>query len=411
MGAARVILHVDMDAFYAAVEVLQDPSLAGRPVVVGGTGRRGVVASCSYEARAYGVHSAMPTGRARRLCPNAVFLAGRYELYNDYSRRIHQILSSFTPLVEGIGLDEAFLDVTGGRRLFGRGPQVAAAIQRRIYAELGLRASVGVGSNKLVAKLASKAAKPGVSGVTSGIKVVPPGTELDFLHPLPVGSLWGVGPATLRRLDRFGVRTVRDLAQLPVATLTGSLGPAAGRHLHDLSWGRDDSPVVPARQPKSIGHEETYATDYHDRPPLLRELVRLADAVGDRARSQNLAGRTVTIKVRFGDFRTITRSRSLPRATDSGAVMARVAGELLEAVDVSVGVRLLGLSLSNLLEVETSQLGLDEAGGQTSLDEAMDQVRAKFGREAVGPAVLLGPNGLGPKRRGHQQWGPDERPR
>jgi DNA polymerase-4 len=416
------VLHVDLDAFYASVEVLCDPSLAGKPVIVGGRGGRGVVAAASYEARAYGVHSAMPSARARRLCPHAVFLPGRYGLYADYSKRLHAIFRSVTPLVEGIALDEAFLDVAGARRLLGDGPTIARALRQRIHDELGLWASVGVATSKLVAKLASEAAKPRVSapggagvGHGLGVKVVAPGDELAFLHPHPVSSLWGVGPATRRRLDRFGVRTVGDLAGLPLPTLVATLGNAAGHHLHALAWGRDERAVEPDRAPRSIGHEETYARDHHRRDPLEREVVRLSDAVAARLRDGGWAGRTVTLKVRFGDFRTITRSRTVQEPVATGHDLARVAAELLRGVDPSPGVRLLGVSAANLVERQApedpeTQLQL-ESHEWDELAEAVDQVRRRFGERAVGPAVLLDgggdrPPGLRLRRQGDQQWGP-----
>jgi DNA polymerase-4 len=409
-----------MDAFFAAVEVLADPSLAGKPVIVGGSGSRGVVASCSYEARSYGVRSAMPSVRARRLCPHAVFVAGRYELYQEHSRRLHEVLTSFTPLVEGISLDEAFLDVRGARRLLGRGPEIGAAIRARVLAETGLWCSVGVAASKFLAKLASEAAKPragppGAGPVPGlGVKVVEPGKELAFLHPLPVEALWGVGPATRRRLDRFGIRTVGDLAAMPEATLVGALGEAHGRHLHALAWARDDRAVEPDRAVKSVGHEETYATDHHSLAALHDEALRLADGVAGRLRAAGTAGRTVTLKVRFADFRTITRSRTVPTPVDSGPAVARVAHELLAGVDPSPGVRLLGVSVSNLVPRAAEQLRLDDVGGGAGTEGAepavarvVDEVRRRFGDRAVGPAALLrGTDGLAVKRRGDQQWGP-----
>lgn len=404
---APSILHVDMDAFYASVEVLCDPSLAGRPVVVGGTGDRGVVASCTYEARAFGVRSAMPSAQARRLCPHAVFLPGRYDLYAAYSRRVFGIFRSFTPLVEGISLDEAFLDVAGARRLFGEPPEIARAIRERVREEVGLSCSVGAAAVKFVAKLASEAAKPKPSPrgpvPGPGIVVVPPGRERAFLDPLPVRALWGVGPATLAKLERLGLRTVGDLAALPLATLVAAVGEAHGRHLHDLAHGRDDRPVVPEAPAKSVGHEETFAADHRDRAALAVEATRLAEAVAGRLRERGLAGRTVTLKVRFGDFRTITRSRTLPVPVDTGAAVARVARELLGGIDPAPGVRLLGVSVSNLVTGAPRPLpfGGDDAWAEVS--DAIDRVRARFGAEAVRPASLAG---RAPKQRGDQQWGP-----
>ncbi|MDQ4091817.1 MAG: DNA polymerase IV [Actinomycetota bacterium] len=405
-----------MDAFYAAVEVLADPSLAGKPLIVGGTGGRGVVASCSYEARSYGIRSAMPSMRARRLCPHAVFVPGRYELYSQYSKRLHAVLTSFTPVVEGIALDEAFLDVTGAQRLWGSGPEIAAAIRERVFAETGLWCSVGVAPSKFLAKLASEAAKPkaGPPGKGPapglGVKVVAPGEELAFLHPHPVEALWGVGPATRRRLDRFGIRTVGDLAAMPLVTLTGALGEAHGRHLHGLAWARDERAVEPDRATKSIGHEETYARDHHTLDTLRDEALRLSDAVANRLREADVAGRTVTLKVRFASFETITRSRTVPRPVDSGAAVARVAMELLDAVDPSPGVRLLGVSVSNLGPRPGEQLSLgDGDDAEPAVARAVDEVRRRFGDKAVGPATLLRGDGLAVKRRGDQQWGPSSR--
>jgi DNA polymerase-4 len=432
------ILHVDMDAFYASVEILDDPSLAGKPVIVGGTGARGVVAACSYEARAWGVRSAMPSVRAQRLCPHAVFLPGRFDRYIELSAQLHQIFLDFTPLVEGISLDEAFLDVAGARRLLGPAPTIAAAIRGRISGEMGLPASVGVATCKMIAKMASEAAKPTASpgGAVPGpgVFVVEPGTELAFLHPHPVRALWGVGPATHARLERFGVVTVGDLAALPVDTLVGALGPAAGRHLHELAWARDPRPVLPEQAVKSIGHEETFASDLFDPVALGVEVVRQSDAVATRLRKAGVAGRTVTIKVRFPDFRTITRSRTAPTPLDSGPEVARLAGELLAAVDCSPGVRLLGVSASNLVTRQAEQLSFDDpgpggvgepggaggdsggAGGRGSDDgpaqvaQAVDDVRRRFGDAAVGPASLVRGGALKLKRRGDQQWGPSADP-
>ncbi|MFN2606516.1 MAG: DNA polymerase IV [Acidimicrobiales bacterium] len=412
--SALTIVHVDLDAFFAAVEVLRDPSLAGKAVIVGGTGGRGVVAAASYEARAYGVHSAMPSARARKLCPHAVFVAGRYADYAEVSRRFNDILTSFTPVVEGIALDEAFLDVSSVRRLSGPAPAIAARIRARVHDQLGLWASVGVATTKLVAKLASEAAKPtaSVAGPVPGpgVRVVPPAEELAFLHAHPVGALWGVGPATRRRLERFGVQTVGDLAAMPVETLVGALGPSLGRSLHDLAANRDGRAVTADRAPKSVGHEETYATDHHSLDTLGREVLRLSDAVAARLRAAGLAGRTVTLKVRFGDFRTITRSHTEPEPVDTGPAVAEAARALLDGVDPSPGVRLLGVSASNLVAATGRQLSLDQvmASGhrREGVARAVDAVRGRFGDRAVGPASLVGERGLEVRRRGDQQWGP-----
>ena len=408
------ILHVDLDAFFASVEVLDDPSLAGKAVIVGGTGARGVVAACTYEARRYGVHSAMPSLRARSLCPDAVFLPGRYDRYSEVSSRFHEVLHRFTPLVEGISLDEAFLDVSGAERLFGPPPVIAAHVRVAIAEELGLDASVGLATTKFMAKLASEAAKPRASraGIVPGpgVVVVEAGTELAFLHPLPVSALWGVGPATLARLARFGVTTVGDLAALPVDTVVAALGSSAGRHLHDLAWARDPRPVEPERAVKSVSHEETYPEDLFARGDLEREAVRLADGVGVRLRRAALSGRTVTIKVRYGDFSTITRAETVPEPVDTGVAIGRTAVALLAAVDVSPGVRLLGVGVSNLVEGMTRQLSLDLAtdgdDGWGRATRAVDRIRDRFGDRAVGPAALVGPDGLRPRRRGSAPWGP-----
>lgn len=406
------ILHMDMDAFFVAVEVHRDPSLAGRPVVVGGAGARGVVAAASYEARAFGIHSAMPSGRARRLCPHAVFLPGHHERYSEVSTRIMAILHSFTPLVEPLSLDEAFLDVTGARRLWGTGPEIAVKIRQAVLDQEGLTCSVGVAPTKFLAKLASEAAKPvaALDGVRPGpgVVVVPLGGELRFLHPLPVRALWGVGPKTHERLDRLGIATVGDLAALPLDTLVATVGDASGHHLHALANGIDDRAVIPEQGLKSVGHEETFVEDHHDAVRLGRELTRLADAVGRRLRAHGLAGRTVVLKVRFGDFRTISRSLTLPDATDSGRVVARAAHGLLAAVDVSVGVRLIGVSVSGLVAGGTVQLTLDGASEWGEADLAMDRIRDRFGVDAIAPAVSLRDGGVRPKQRGDQQWGPGD---
>jgi DNA polymerase-4 len=386
---SRTILHVDLDAFYASVEVLENPALAGKPVLVGGTGPRGVVAAASYEARRFGIHSAMPMGRARRLCPQAIVLPPRFDLYAAKSRAVHEIFAAFTPVIEPIALDEAFLDVTGALRLFGTGAEIGAAIRARVRAETGLTASVGVAPNKLLAKLASDDAKP------DGMLVVEPGSELAFLHPHPVGRLWGVGPATLARLERFGIETIGDLAALPEASLVDTLGKAHGHQLHELACGRDDRPVEPDRETKSIGQEETFPRDVADRETLAREVRRMAERVGARLRDHGLAGRTVTLKVRFPDFRTITRSATLPEPFAVSSEIARQALALLDKVDTAGGVRLLGVSVSNLTAAAAHQESLfgDEPARESStpIQSVVDAVRARYGSEALGPASMVEP--------------------
>ncbi len=415
------ILHVDMDAFFVAVEVQADPSLAGLPVIVGGSGPRGVVASCSYEARFYGVRSAMPSARARQLCPQAIFLPGRYEAYAEASRRLHEVLGSFTPLVEGIALDEAFLDVSGGRRLFGPGPVIAWQVRREVRNRLGLDCSVGVARSKLIAKLASKAAKPRPTPTGTvpgpGVVVVPAEEELAFLHPLPVRALWGVGPASASRLARMGVQTVGDLAAVPPAALVAVFGKAAGRQLHELSWARDPRAVEPDREVKSIGHEETYPEDLVDRSEIERQAVRMADAVASRLRRAGREGRTVTIKVRFADFSTITRSHTGAHPVADGPPIARAAVRLLQGVDVRTGVRLLGVAVSGLTSAggqrSGHQLSFEGLGGDDgppgdwgAASAAVDRVRELFGEDAVGPATLARGRRLEVKRAGDTQWGP-----
>jgi DNA polymerase-4 len=408
------ILHVDMDAFFVSVELLDQPELRGKPVVVGGDGERGVVAAASYEARAFGIHSAMSSVQARRLCPHAVFLRGRYHRYSEVSANVMAIFKDVTPLVEPLSLDEAFLDVTGALRLLGEAPTIAASIRRRVLDEQGLTCSVGVASTKFVAKLATEAAKPKASKngpqFGSGVFVVEPEETLSFLRPLPVESLWGVGPATLTKLHRIGVLTIADLADLPEENVVAVLGRSQGRHLHSLANGQDEREVEPDRAMKSIGQEETFSRDHHLRSTLDHELVQFADSVASRLRAQGLVGRTVQLKVRFGDFTTITRSTTLVVAVDDSRSLLEAGRGLLALVDPAQGVRLLGLSVSGLSSDSSRQLTFDEAisgPGWQEADRTIDEIRARFGDEAIGPAVAAGPDGLRLKRRGAQQWGPD----
>ena len=412
----RAILHVDMDAFYVSVELRRRPDLVGKPVVVGGTGPRGVIAAANYEARRFGVYSAMPSSTARRMCPHAVFLSGDHELYAQVSAQGHEIFQSVTPFVEPLALDEAFLDVTGALRLLGDEMHIARLVRAEVWQQLDLRCSVGVAPNKFLAKLASKAAKPVArpDGVHEGPGVVQvrPGDELAFLHPLPVTALWGVGPATLERLQRLGVRTVRDLAELDEAALVSAVGAAHGQHLHRLSWGIDDRPVEVDREMKSIGHEETYPADLHTYDELRRELVRLADGVASRLRAHGTAARTLSLKVRFAGFHTITRSTTVPGAVHTANGIVKAVDPLLQAVDPSPGVRLLGVSASNF-SPPAEQLSLldDAAAGESEWDAAeatVDAIRSRFGNTAIGPASAVRGDGLRLVRKGAQQWGPDQ---
>ncbi len=408
----RTILHVDMDAFYVSVELRRRPELRGQPVVVGGTGPRGVVAAASYEARRYGVYSAMPGSTARRLCPQAVFLSGDHELYAAVSRQVHEIFQEATPVIEPLALDEAFLDVTGSLRLLGEGTEIARHIRRRVTESLDLTCSVGIAPNKFLAKLASVAAKPKASpqGIEPGLGVfeVRQGHELAFLHPLVVQRLWGVGPATLEKLQRLGVRTVGDLYSLGEATLVQALGKASGRHLFALSAGRDERPVEIDRAAKSIGHEETFARDMHTVNELRTELVRLSDGVASRLRAADLGARTITLKVRFAGFTTITRSTTLPSPVDTAAAMLAAADPLLANVDPTPGVRLLGVHASNF-GPPMEQMRLDDAvpADWSGASGAIDAIRERFGATAIGPASTVSKQGLRLVRRGAQQWGPD----
>jgi DNA polymerase-4 len=412
--AGRTILHVDMDAFYASVEQLRHPELRGKPVIVGGPGARGVVAAASYEARVFGVHSAMSSVRAQRLCPQAIFVAGDHEVYGEVSKRVMAIFGEVTPLVEALSLDEAFLDVTGARRLLGTGEEIAHRIRARVLEQEGLACSVGVAPSKFLAKLASEAAKPriGKRGPEPGlgVKVVAPGEELAFLHPLPVQALWGVGPKTLERLHSRGITTVAQLAELDERAAQDLLGSASGAHLWHLANAHDDRAVVPDQKAKSIGHEETFARDHHQLESLRHELVRLGDSVASRLRAAGVAGRTVSIKVRFNDFRTITRAVTLPTAVDTGPDVVRAATNLLDKVDPTPGVRLLGIHVSQLCDQSARQLSLDdvEAPSWDDATDAIDAIRDRFGADAIVPASLAGPEGIRIKRRGDQQWGPTD---
>ena len=407
----RVILHVDMDAFYASVELLRRPELRGQPVVVGGAGARGVVAAASYEARSYGIHSAMPSVRAQRLCPHAVFLDGDHRHYAAVSGRLMEIFRSITPLVEPLSLDEAFLDISGTRRLLGPPEEVAHTLRRRVREAEDLSCSVGVAPNKFLAKLATNRAKPRASRSGPiegpGVHVVEAGRELEFLHPLPVEALWGVGPATLLKLHDLQVRTVADLAARPLEDLVAALGAGSGAHLHALAHGRDDRSVVPDQEPKSISHEETFARDLTSMDELRAEVVRLSDAVASRLRHHGFRGRTVQLKVRYRDFSTVTRSTTLDSATDRGTDLRDTAWSMLLRLPVERGVRLVGVGMANLQrEPEQQQLSFDdlteEPQAWDAANEAVDAIRSRFGSSLIGPARLAGRD----TTPGANQWGP-----
>jgi DNA polymerase-4 len=378
------ILHVDMDAFYASVEVLDRPELAGKPLIVGHATGRSVVSSASYEARKFGVRSAMPVAQALRLCPDAITVDPRMQRYAELSRQVMQIFRRATPLVEPVSIDEAFLDVTGARKLLGSPAHIAAQLREWVRRETGLPASVGVAGTKFVAKLASGRAKP------DGLLVVPVAQTLAFLHPLPVGALWGVGPSTQTALANLGLRTVADLAAAPVELLERRLG-VGGRRLWQLANGIDVRDVETSRIEKSIGHEETFEFDVTDPAVLRRELLRLASRAAERLRAASVAGRTVSLKLRFSDFRTITRSRTLPEPTSVGRrIYEEAAGLLADAWQNRAPVRLIGVRVEQL-ETDAGQPALwdpDEDWRET--ERTVDGIAAKFGAGVLGPAALLG---------------------
>ena len=382
------ILHVDMDAFYASVEVREDPSLTGKPVAVGGGGPRGVVMAASYEARAFGVHSAMPGVRARRLCPNLIFVPPNFTLYRAESDLILQILFSFTPLVEQISLDEAFLDVGGSTRLFGEPVAIAEKIRARVRSERSLVCSVGVAPNKFLAKLASQHAKP------DGVVHVPAEKIHEFLDPLPCGALWGVGEQTEAALDRLGVRTVGDIVALPDGVLERAFGPGPAAHLLALAKGEDDRAVVPYEPAKQISAEQTFERDLDALEHIRRELLRLSDRVAQRLRGGGHSARTVTIKVRFSDFKTLTRSRTLPAPTDGAAKIYAAARDLYASLRLHrPRIRLLGVATSGLVAGSgPEQLRIGERPDRWgAADRAVDRLRERYGGDTVERAAVAQP--------------------
>lgn len=383
--ATATILHVDMDAFFAAVELLDHPELRGKPAIVGHPGPRSVVTSATYEARRFGVRSAMPVSQALRLCPNAIILPPHMEKYRDYSKRVMTIFSEVTPLVEPLSIDEAFLDVSGARRLLGSPRRIAELIRARVRDETGLTCSVGAASTKFVAKLASGRAKP------DGLLVIPASETLAYLRPLPVGALWGVGESTQQSLQRLGLHTVADLADTPLAVLQRAVGDAAGRKLHDLANGVDTRSVVVTSREKSVGHEMTFEQDISDPVRLRRELLRLSSQVGARLRKHELVGRTVALKLRFSDFRTVTRSRTLAEPTNVGRRIFEEVTSIYDGLGLGrTPIRLIGVRMEQLGEAGDNRLALwDPDEEWREAERTLDQVSARFGRGAIGPASLV----------------------
>jgi DNA polymerase-4 len=377
-------MHVDMDAFFAACELARRPQLRGLPVIVGGRDR-GVVLAATYEARAFGVRSAMSMASALRLCPQAVVVPPDHALYHEVSRSVMQMLGDVTALVEQVSVDEAFLDVSGARRRLGAPTEIGARLRERVRAQHGITCSVGIAQNKFVAKLASTHAKP------DGMLLVPAGATVAFLRTLPVGALWGVGEKTEQALARWGITTVAQLADTDVPSLQAAVGAVQGAHLHDLAWGRDPRPVVPERVERSIGAETTFAHDLRDTAAVERRLLELADRVAGRLRHQGVVGRTVALKVRTSDFHTLTRSRTLATPTDVARELYLVARELLAGADLrGLPVRLVGVRAENLVPRTglPSQPTLDEAldprrEARREAEVALDAVRERFGRAAI----------------------------
>lgn len=380
------ILHVDMDAFYASVAERDDPTLKGKPVVVG-MGARGVVSSANYIARKLGVRSAMPLGQARRLAPHAIFVPVNMERNAEISTHIMAIFQAFTPLVEPISLDEAFLDVTGSKRLHGSGEEIAAKIRARVESEEGITCSVGIATSKFIAKLASTYAKP------NGVLKIHNDRVLEFLHPLPVGAMWGVGPKTESELQKIGLRTIGDIAKTPRQTLIRVLGQASGETLHELSWGRDYRTITMDEPDKSIGAEETFLVDLDNHDEILRELLRMVERSSHRLRDRGLVTKTIAIKIRFADFTTISRSKTVPLPLSGVQECYEVVRTLYLALKLDrARIRLVGVSLENLSEGTGSpqQLLLGEREkGWREATEAIDAATRRFGQGSVRPARLV----------------------
>jgi DNA polymerase-4 len=384
------ILHVDMDAFFASVEERDNPALKGKAVVVG-TGVRGVVSAANYEARKFGIHAAMPVGRAKRLAPHAIFVPPNMSRYSEVSSHIMEIFRSVTPLVEPLSLDEAFLDVTGAKRLLGDGREIAKQIRAKVEASEGITCSVGIATTKFIAKLASGRCKP------NGMLEIAEDRVLEFLHPLPVNAIWGVGPKTNEELQKLGLRTVADIANTPRQTLIRALGEAAGASLYELSWGRDYRDVEPEEVDKSISAAETFDSDTEDQEIVLRELLRLTEKATYRMREKDFSARTISIKVRFADFKTISRSKTVPLAISATHEVFEVVKALFLGLKLDrARIRLVGVSLDGLEDgIDASeQLVLGEReNGWRQATAAMDKASARFGQGSVRPARLFDETG------------------
>ena len=378
------ILHVDMDAFFASVAERDNPELKGKAVVIG-MGARGVVSAANYEARKFGIHSAMPVGRARRLAPHAIFLPVDMARYQEVSEHVMEIFHSFTPWVEPISLDEAFLDVTGSQKLLGTGREIAVAIRKKVEEQEGITCSVGIAPSKFIAKLASANCKP------NGMLEITSDRILTFLHPLPIQAMWGVGPKTAEVLERLGLRTIEDIAKLPRATLIRALGEANGASLYELAWGRDYRDVTPEEPDRSISAAETFPQDLDNPEEILTEFLRLTERATARLRDRDLFAKTISIKVRFADFSTINRSKTLPLPIDSTHDVYEVVKGLYQALRIErARLRLVGVSLENLSEGAPHQMMLGEREvGWRQAEGAMDQARARFGKGSVRPARLI----------------------
>ena len=382
--AQATILHVDMDAFYASVAELDNPQYKGKALVVG-AGVRGVVLSANYEARKFGIRAAMPVGRAKRMAPHAIFIAPEHHRYAEISERVMTIFNSFTPLVEPISLDEAFLDVTGSQKLFGDGREIAAKIRAQVEQEEGITCSVGIAQSKFIAKLASQHCKP------NGMLEIKSDRILEFLHPLPVRALWGVGPKTAESLDRLGLHTVADIANTPRSTLVRALGDATGESLYELAWGRDYRNVIPDEPEKSIGNEETFARDIDSPEEILAEFLRMAEKATARLRARGLFAKTVTMKIKFADFTTLSRAKTLPIGIDGTHETYEIVKKLYLALNnEGARIRLVGVSLSNLLDEAPVQLELGaRERGWRDADTAIDKAKARFGGGSVRPGRLI----------------------